>query len=203
MRGWHQPQRRSSVRSMRRFLPWLAAVGWRQSAWPVCVRRIGWMIDVDHCSYACMISVMTDRRKVPHGLSRPAGVVARRWNIVATAIALFTGLGAMLLPLGTRSSAQLNGAETTTRVSLLSSEGPSVLVVVAIPVLLVALPLMLRSATSTYRSRVLIVVLLSILVVLGAMSIGLFFVPTLIAMIVSVSAQASTRAVPTGSASHP
>jgi hypothetical protein len=89
------------------------------------------------------------------------------------------------------------------RVSLLSSEGPSLVVVLAIPVLLVALPLMLRNATWTYRSRVLIVVLLSILVVLGAMSIGLFFVPTLIAMIVSMSAQASTRAVPTGSASYP
>jgi hypothetical protein len=161
------------------------------------------MIDVDHGSYACMISVMTDRREVPGGPSRPADVVARWWNIVATAVALLTGLGAMLLPLGTRSSAQLNGAQRTTRVSLLSSEGPSLVVVLAIPVLLVALPLMLRNATWTYRSRVLIVVLLSILVVLGAMSIGLFFVPTLIAMIVSMSAQASTRAVPTGSASHP
>lgn len=115
---------------------------------------------------------------------------------------MLTGFGALLLPLGTRSSADSNGVERTTRVSLLSNEGPSVLIVVAIPVLLVALPLMLRDATASYRSRVVIVVLLGVFVLLGAMSIGLFFVPTLIAMIVSMSAQAATRSAPTSS-SHP
>ncbi len=107
--------------------------------------------------------------------------------------------GRSTLPLGTRSSLESNGVERTTRVSLLSNEGPSVLIVVAIPVLLVALPLMLRGAAASYRSRVVIVVLLGVLVLLGAMSIGLFFVPTLIAMIVSMSAQAATRAAPTSS----
>ncbi len=114
-------------------------------------------------------------------------------------VALVTGFGALLLPLGTRSSADSSGVEVTTSVSLLANEGPSVLIVVAIPVLLVTLPLMLRGATASYRSRVAIVVLLSILVVLGAMSIGLFFVPTLLAMIVSMSAQAATRSAPTSS----
>ena len=76
---------------------------------------------------------------------------------------------------------------------LLSNEGPSVLIVVAIPVLLVALPLVLRGAAASYRSRVVIVVLLGVFVMLGAMSIGLFLVPTLIAMIASMSAQAATR----------
>ena len=114
------------------------------------------------------------------------------------ATAALTGFGALLLPLGVRSSAESNGVERTTRVSLLSNEGPSVLIVVAIPVLLVALPLMLRGAAARYRSRVVIVVLLGIFVMLGAMSIGLFFVPTLIAMIVSMSTQAATRVRTTG-----
>ncbi|MGZ4772856.1 MAG: hypothetical protein ACXVH5_12190 [Ilumatobacteraceae bacterium] len=113
--------------------------------------------------------------------------------------AVLTGFGALLLPLGTLSSADSTGVERTTRVSLLSNEGPSLLIVVAIPVLLVALPLMLRGATARYRSRLLIVVLLGVLVMLGAMSIGLFFVPTLIAMIVSMSAQAATRSAPASS----
>lgn len=130
---------------------------------------------------------------------RPADSAARRWNFVAVTVALVTGFGALLLPLGTRSSADSSGVEVTTSVSLLANEGPSVLIVVAIPVLLVTLPLMLRGATASYRSRVAIVVLLSILVVLGAMSIGLFFVPTLLAMIVSMSAQAATRSAPTSS----
>ena len=117
-------------------------------------------------------------------------------------IAALTGFGGLLLPLGMRSIADSNGLDKTTRVSLLSNEGPSVLIVVAIPILLVALPLALRGATASYRSRVVIVVLLGVFVVLGAMSIGLFFVPTWIAMIVSLSAQGATRLTPTSS-SHP
>jgi hypothetical protein len=116
---------------------------------------------------------------------------ARRWNLVAVAIAIFTGLGAVLLPLGTRSSVLSTGVERTTRVSLLSNEGSSVLVIVAIPVLLVALPLTIHSLKASYRVRMAIVFLLGALVILGAMSIGLFFVPTLIAMIVSASSQAA------------
>ncbi|MEQ1702844.1 MAG: hypothetical protein ABMA25_22280, partial [Ilumatobacteraceae bacterium] len=61
------------------------------------------------------------------------------------------------------------------------------LIVVAIPVLLVAVPLIVRGAAASYRARVVIVVLLGVLVMLGAMSVGLFFVPTLIAMIVPIS----------------
>lgn len=90
-----------------------------------------------------------------------------------------------------RSTVEAGGSATSTRVSLLTNEGPSVLIVVAIPALLVALPLLLRGARASYRLRVVIVVLLGILVLLGAMSIGLFFVPTLTAMIVSTSAQAT------------
>jgi cytochrome bd-type quinol oxidase subunit 2 len=136
-------------------------------------------------------------REAFDGRDRRADSRARRWNIVAVAIAMLTGFGALLLPLGTRSSAESNGVERTTRVSLLSNEGPSVLIVVAIPVLLVALPLMLRGAAARSRSRVVIVALLGVLVMLGAMSIGLFFVPTLIAMIVSMSAQTATRSTAT------
>ena len=138
-------------------------------------------------------------REVHRYRDRHADWRARRWNVVAVVTAALTGFGALLLPLGVRSSAESSGVERTTRVSLLSNEGPSVLIVVAIPVLLVALPLMLRGAAARYRSRVVIVVLLGVLVMLGAMSIGLFFVPTLIAMIVSMSTQAATQAAPTSS----
>ena len=124
---------------------------------------------------------------------RPADSSARRWNIAAVAIAVVTGAGALLLPLGESSSVDSNGVQTNIGVSLLSNEGPSVLIVMAIPVLLVALPLTLRGATASYRSRVVIVVLLGIFVMLGAMSIGLFFVPTLIAMIVSMTTQSSAH----------
>jgi cytochrome bd-type quinol oxidase subunit 2 len=129
-----------------------------------------------------MISTMTVSKVLHDSPGRRAESAARRWNIAAVAISAVTGLGAALLPLGTSMSANSNGPATSTRVSLLTNEGPSVLIVVAIPVLLVALPLMLRSAPARHRARVVIVVLLGLLVLLGAMSIGVFFVPTLIAM---------------------
>lgn len=135
------------------------------------------------------------------GRDRPAESVAHRWNIVAVAVSILTGFAAVLLPLGSRSSAESNGAATTTRVSLLSNEGPSVLIVVAIPVLLVALPLLLRSATARRRARMVIAVLLGVLVLLGAMSIGVFFVPTLIATITSVASHPKTRSLNQGSTS--
>ena len=64
------------------------------------------------------------------------------------------------------------------------------LIVVAIPALLVGVPLLLLpGATARHRARLTIVTLLGIFVLLGAMSIGLFFVPTLIAMAMSLSSE--------------
>jgi hypothetical protein len=129
------------------------------------------------------------------GARRDAGAVksstAQRWNVVALVTAAITGFGAVLLPLGTTSSVASNGVAKSTHVSLLSNEGPSVLIIVTIPLLLVALPLMLRGATAIRRARVLVVVLLGLLVLLGAMSIGVFFVPTLFAMIMSLTTGSS------------
>ena len=121
---------------------------------------------------------------------------AQRWNLIAVATALVTALGAALLPLSTSSSIDSNGIETSARVSLLSSEGPIVLIVVAIPVLLVAFPLLLRGPLATYSSRVVVVVVLGALVIVGAASIGLFFAPTAMAMVMSLSAESTSRPVP-------
>ena len=118
---------------------------------------------------------------------------ATRWNIGAAGVAAVTSLGALLAPLGETVRTDANGIQTKTRVSLLSNEGASVLFVVAIPVLLVLLPLALPNEKASYRARATIVVLLSIFVVLGALTIGIFFIPTCIAMGVSLSAQQSTR----------
>ena len=138
---------------------------------------------------------MGDRREGLEGADRDDQDLARRWNLVAVAIALLTGLGAALLPFGTSGSTDSNGLETTMRVSLLSSEGPGMIIVVAIPVLLAALPLMLRGGQAAHRTRVGIVVMLGVVVMLGAASIGVFFVPTLIAMVGAVAARTTTGAI--------
>jgi hypothetical protein len=134
-------------------------------------------------------NAMISRSELFEGQQHPAESTALRWNLAAVTIALLTGLGAALLPMGTSSSIDSNGVETSTRVSLLSNEGPSVLIVVAIPALLVGVPLLLRGAKARHRSRIIIVTLLGIFVLLAAMTIGLFFLPTLIAMAMSLSTE--------------
>ncbi len=126
----------------------------------------------------------------------PARAVPRRsrlWNLIAVAIAMSTGLALALLPLGTSLTVDSNGLATTNHYSLLSSEGAGVLFVVAIPALLVSVPLVLGSEVAAYRSRVVITALLGIFVFLGALSIGVFFMPTMIAMAVAVWAHSTER----------
>lgn len=143
-----------------------------------------------------MISDVAHRSEVLGRAARSGDEIARRWNLVAAAIALLTGLSAALLPLGMSSSVDSNGVQSSSRVSLLFYEGPSVLIVLALPALLVSLPLLLRGAAASHRARVSIVVLLGVFVMLGAMTIGLFFVPTLIAMVLAMSAQTTSRSEP-------
>lgn len=119
--------------------------------------------------------------------------MARRWNLIAVGVAFVTGFGAALMPLGTQTSTDSNGAVTTKHISLLSNEGHSVLIIVAVPALLVGVPLLFRSAAASRRSRIAVAFVLGCLVMLGAMSIGLFFVPTLAVMIVSLTAQPPDR----------
>ncbi len=102
-----------------------------------------------------------------------------------------------LLPFGTSSSVDSNGVMTSSQVSLLSSEGVSVLFIVAIPAVLVTVPLLLRGKIAVRRARVVIVILLGVVVVLGALSIGVFFVPTLFTMIMALAAQSTTQSAPT------
>jgi hypothetical protein len=67
--------------------------------------------------------------EVEIGSAQAADSKAQRWNLIAGGIALVTGIGAVLLPLGQSSSVDSSGLETNDRVSLLSSEGASVLII--------------------------------------------------------------------------
>jgi hypothetical protein len=66
---------------------------------------------------------------------------------------------------------------TSATVSLVENEGSSVLVLLLLPAVLLAVPLLLPRA----RVRILVAVLLTILAVLGAMSIGIFLLPAVAA----------------------
>ncbi|MFA5565569.1 MAG: hypothetical protein WC184_07190 [Acidimicrobiia bacterium] len=123
----------------------------------------------------------------------PKEIKAYRWNLIALAVVVISAVLVLLVPTG--SSVEVSvvqdelGARTETvtkdSVSLLENEGPSVLILMAIPVLLVAVPLILPVARRQ-QARVFVTGLMGVFIVLGMMSIGVFFIPTLTVMMISV-----------------
>lgn len=69
------------------------------------------------------------------------------------AIAAVTALALALAPLGSRSTVDTSGVVVDSRVSLLAAEGPRVLAILAVPVLVVALPVLLGDRYSA-RARI-------------------------------------------------
>jgi hypothetical protein len=99
------------------------------------------------------------------------------------------------LPLGSATSADSNGTVTASHPSLIETEGLSVLIVLLVPVVIAAVPLLFRY-TSAQAARIVAAVLMAIGVVLAMMSIGIFYVPALIALIVA-AASGRSRLAPT------
>jgi hypothetical protein len=115
----------------------------------------------------------------------------RRASTLLRAVAALLALGAsamlLVVPFVNSSAAtQSSGGPLLVEersMTLLESEGPGVLVVLAVPVLLTALPLV-------FRPRWLGVVctaVLGVLVVVTGFSIGLLYLPALVAALVAVS----------------
>jgi hypothetical protein len=121
-----------------------------------------------------------------------------RWNLVALALTIIP-IGLAVLPIGSQTETSSSGAsggpdgtvssiDTTTvsHPSLLTAEGPSVLLVLAVPVAITTVPLLWRQR----RGQVGIgaAVALGLFVILGILTIGLFYLPALVALVVSTAA---------------
>jgi len=84
------------------------------------------------------------------------------------------------------SGLQRSGESSTVqarRATLSSVDGPSIYYILAIPVILAGVPVLLRFRTA----RIVSAVLLTGYVVIGAASIGLFYLPSAITMILAAS----------------
>ena len=127
------------------------------------------------------------------GSPRSGTWLARASNVIALVVAIVAAVGVLLLPSYTSISRDATGRTTTSQYSLSSGEGPWALVVVAVPVLLVAIPLLLRNEAAAQRARIAVVVLLTICVMAGAASFGMFFIPTLVLMAMALVAAASAE----------
>lgn len=129
-----------------------------------------------------LVIVQTVRRATEYGSrSRRRAVIAA---VAAVAWALAAAAVVLVVPLGTSVSIDSSGASTRSSYTLLEEEGPGLLVVLTIPVLL-ALAGVIGAVTQRAWSTTGAACLLSVGVLLGAASIGLFFVPAAIAVVLA------------------
>ncbi len=114
-----------------------------------------------------------------------------RWGWLTLLTALLTGVVLSFLPISSTASCEAvtGGTETCTTgsESLLQSEGLSVLAVLAVPVFVAAVAVVFPRRGVAVTSAV----LLTVLTLLGAASLGLFYVPTTALAWFAVAASAS------------
>ncbi len=123
-----------------------------------------------------------------------------RWGWLTLLTALVTGVVLSFLPLVSSMSSceSVTGGTAMCKTgseSLLQSEGLSVLAVLSVPVIIVAVAVVFPRRGATVTSAV----LLTVLTLLGAVSLGLFYVPTTVLAWFAVAANARR---PRGSSEH-
>jgi hypothetical protein len=111
---------------------------------------------------------------------------AARWSLVALVVATVPVVLAWL-PIGTETSGDSLGTTTTSHPSLVESEGASVLIVLLVPVVIAAIPVLLRHRAAAQPARIAAAVLTGIGVFLAILSVGIFYVPALVALVVAAA----------------
>jgi len=89
----------------------------------------------------------------------------------------------------------VTSVETSTG-TLLSENGPAVLVILAIPVVAALPPLLARRRVSRTVTATVTAVVLLVLTVIGAFSIGIFYVPATLCAVVAAVLTATRRPAP-------
>lgn len=107
----------------------------------------------------------------------------RIWQLVAVALAVAASIAALFAPLFAV-TAQQGVGQTQVRATALEVAGPSVYLVVAVPLVLASLPLLGRGRRTWVWLSYISAVTLIIYTVTGIMSIGLLFLPTTIVAVI-------------------
>jgi hypothetical protein len=133
-------------------------------------------------------------------------------NVLALVLAVSAFLLLLIMPVyqSVRSSAVLDaGAEAQTAVTtvsqatLLQQNGPAVLVILGISILIPLLPFILRRATRQLSWRLAPAIVLTALCILAGFSIGLFYVPAALALWIAASLAPAKHALPWTTESQP
>lgn len=118
-----------------------------------------------------------DRTVRPSGAKRVLQWIALGLAVAASAFLTF-------LPVYSGVTSDSNGTSTEARATLVQVNGPSVLILLAVPVVISLVPLLAHGRAWPLLSIV-AAILLGIAVLLGILSIGVFFVPALIVEIIA------------------
>ena len=126
-------------------------------------------------------------RKTAAHVGVVADMTAQHWRLATLGMAAVTGAAVAFAPLMSTSSCFTTSVGdsvcTSSQASLVSSEGWAVLFILAVPALIAVLPVAVSSDRSTFVAAA----TLTAVTVLALMSVGVFFVPTVVLAWVAVS----------------
>ncbi|UUT35940.1 hypothetical protein [Microbacterium elymi] len=109
---------------------------------------------------------------------------ARVLQIIGFALTLAAGVALCFLPAFQSVTSDSDGHQATRTQTLLQMQGSAYLLVLVIPVLIAAVPLLLRGRAWRVSSIV-AAVLLGVFALVGALSIGVFYLPAAIVEVVA------------------
>ena len=124
-----------------------------------------------------MIGTMATRRET----------AGQRWSLAALIATVMPLALAMWLPLVSEVVPDGTGATTETQRTLVASEGPSVLGLLAVPVLVAAIPVLARRTRRAREARIGTAVALLVCAALGAMTVGVAYLPAVALAIVAAA----------------
>jgi hypothetical protein len=121
------------------------------------------------------------------------GIIPFRYSSLCLAYTLCASIVFLFAPLGTQESSDAASPE---RVSLLSLEGWSIVVTLALPVIFALVPVVRRRSPHVRTLMTASAVLLSTYVVLGLLSIGIYYLPSAVLMIMAAVRERPPRRAP-------
>ncbi len=136
-------------------------------------------------------------------MSRIRSVPSQPWQLAACACSVVAAFGLAFIPLGGSQTSYADSAGNVsigpvTHLSLLQSQGPSVLFILAVPVVLTLIgvlsPARLRLVASVVSTS-----LLGLFAFVGMLSVGLFFIPAVLCSTVAIARSLRSWPAPTPS----
>jgi hypothetical protein len=120
---------------------------------------------------------------------------AHRWSVAAFVLALCASIALLVLPIceqGSESSVtdaagEVTRASASTQETLLQADGFGWIAILAVPVVVTALPLLLSGNARIRTLRIIVAIVLLLILPIGYFTIGGFYLPSAVAMLIAAT----------------